>query len=117
MTIIAKGTEVNGSVAVEGNIRIDGTIRGDVTATEGLEIGRTGIVVGALVQSKTAIVHGRVEAQLIAPQSITIGGKAVVLGDLRTGNLIIEEGAVFHGMSSMMDEAAAKKRMSSEKVV
>lgn len=110
MTIIAKGTEVIGSITVEGNIRVDGTIRGDVRATEGVEVGKTGLIVGSTVQSKTAIVHGRVEAHLIAPQHATIGGKAVLLGDLRTGSLVVEEGAVFHGMSSMMDEAPAKNR-------
>lgn len=110
MTIIAKGAEIIGSITVEGNIRIDGTIRGDVRATEAVEVGKTGIIVGSTVQSKTAVVHGRVEAHLIAPQHATIGGKAVLLGDLRTGSLVVEEGAVFHGMSSMMDGAPEQNR-------
>jgi len=105
VTIIDKGAEIIGSITVEGNIRIDGTIRGDVKATDGVEVGKTGVIVGSTVQSKTAIVHGRVEAHLIAPQHATIGGKAVLLGDLRTGSLVVEEGAVFHGMSSMVEGA------------
>jgi cytoskeletal protein CcmA (bactofilin family) len=110
VTIIAKDAEVNGTVTVEGNIRIDGTVRGDIKATEGLEVGKTGIVIGTTVQSKTAIIHGRMEAHLTAPQQVTLGAKAVLVGDLRTGKLIIEEGAVFHGMSNMMDDDGAKRR-------
>lgn len=108
MTIIAKGTEVSGALIIDGNIRIDGVIRGDITATDGVEVGKTGVVVGTTIQSKTAIIYGRVEGHLIAPQHITLGGKAKLLGDIKTGNLVIEEGAIFHGNSTMMKEEQPK---------
>lgn len=103
MTIIAKGTEVNGSISVEGNIRVDGTVRGDIHATDAIEIGKTGEVFGTTLQAKSAIIHGRVEGNLTAPQHVTLGGKARLLGDLKTSNLVVEEGAIFHGMSSMVE--------------
>lgn len=109
MTIIAKGTELSGSLSIEGNIRIDGTVRGDITATDGVEVGKTGLVVGTTINAKTAVIHGRVEGHLISPQHITLGSKATLLGDLKTGSLVIEEGAVFHGSSSMMDGKDSKR--------
>ena len=109
MTIIAKGTELSGSLSIEGNIRIDGTVRGDITATDGVEVGKTGFVVGTTINAKTAVIHGRVEGHLISPQHITLGSKATLLGDLKTGSLVIEEGAVFHGSSSMMDGKDSKR--------
>ncbi|MEE2708194.1 MAG: polymer-forming cytoskeletal protein [Gemmatimonadota bacterium] len=108
MTIIAKGSVFTGSFSSEGNVRIDGTIRGDVTTTDSLEVGKTGLVVGSTINAKTVVVHGRVEGHLIAPQHITLGGKATLVGDLKTGSLIIEEGAVFHGTASMMDSDHVK---------
>jgi len=108
VTIIAKGTEVSGALIIDGNIRVDGVIRGDITATDGVEVGKTGVVVGTTIQSKTAVIHGRVEGHLIAGQHITLGGKAKLLGDIKTGNLIIEEGAIFHGNSTMMKEEQPK---------
>ena len=114
MTIIAKGTELTGSLSIEGNIRIDGTVHGDVTATDGVEVGKTGLVSGTTINAKTAVVHGRVEGHLIAPQHITLGGKATLLGDLKTGCLVIEEGAVFHGTSSMMDGKGVKGAKATE---
>lgn len=108
MTIIAKGTELIGSLSVEGNIRIDGTVRGDVTASDSVEVGKTGAVVGTTIRSKSAVIHGSVEGHLVAPQHITLGAKATLLGDLQTRSLIIEEGAVFHGNSTMVDEKSAK---------
>jgi len=109
VTIIAKGSVFTGSFSSEGNVRIDGTVRGDITTTDSVEVGKTGMVVGSTINAKTAVVHGRVEGQLIAPQHITLGGKATLVGDLKTGSLVIEEGAVFHGTSSMMDGKEAKR--------
>lgn len=108
MTIIAKGTELKGSLSVDGNIRIDGTVHGDITATDSVEIGKTGIVISTTIMSKSAIIHGRVEGHLVAPQHVTIGAKATLLGDLQTKSLVIEEGAVFHGTSTMMDGKDSK---------
>lgn len=109
-TIIASGTEVNGSMTVNGSIRIEGVVRGNVTATESLEVGETGRIVDATaIQAKSAVIHGRVEGNLLAPQHVTLGGKATLIGDLRTGSLVVEEGAIFQGLSAMLE--GEKKRV------
>lgn len=113
MTIIAKGTEVNGPMTVDGSIRVDGVVRGSVTATESLEVGKTGLITDATtIEAKSAVIHGRIEGNLLAPQHVTLGGKATLIGDLRTGRLVIEEGAIFHGNSAMIDEVGAKHSLS-----
>lgn len=110
MTIIAKGAEVNGTMDVEGNIRVDGTVHGDVRATEGVEVGKSGRIVGSVIESKTAVIHGYVESHLIVSQHILLGGKSILVGDLKTKTLVIEEGAVFHGNSAMADEPVESDR-------
>lgn len=110
MTIIAKGAEVNGSMDVEGNVRVDGTVHGDVRATEGVEVGKSGRIVGSAIESKTAVIHGYVESRLAVSQHILLGGKSILVGDLQTKTLVIEEGAVFHGNSAMADEPAGSDR-------
>ena len=110
MTIIAKGAEVNGSMDVEGNVRVDGTVHGDVKATEGVEVGKTGRIVGSAIESKTAVIHGYVESHLIVSQHILLGGKSILVGDLKTKTLVIEEGAVFHGNSAMADEPVGSRQ-------
>lgn len=112
MTIIAKGAEMNGSMDIEGNVRVDGTVHGDVRATEGVEVGKTGRIVGSTIESKTAVIHGYVESHLIVSQHILLGGKSTLVGDLKTKTLVIEEGAVFHGNSAMADELAGSDQVS-----
>ncbi|MXY50237.1 MAG: hypothetical protein F4Y38_13195 [Gemmatimonadetes bacterium] len=112
MTIIAKGAEMNGSMDIEGNVRVDGTVHGDVRATEGVEVGKTGRIVGSTIESKTAVIHGYVESHLIVSQHILLGGKSTLVGDLKTKTLVIEEGAVFHGNSAMAEELAGSDQVS-----
>ena len=112
MTIIAKGAEMNGSMDIEGNVRVDGTVHGDVRATEGVEVGKTGRIVGSTIESKTAVIHGYVESHLIVSQHCLLGGKSTLVGDLKTKTLVIEEGAVFHGNSAMADELAGSDQVS-----
>lgn len=114
MTIIAKGAEVNGSMDVEGNIRVDGTVNGDVKATDSVEVGKSGRIVGTFIESKNAVVHGYVESRLIVSQQVLLGGKSTLVGDLKTKSLVIEEGAVFHGNSSMSEDHGANDRTSGD---
>lgn len=110
MTIIAKGTEVNGSVDVEGNVRVDGTVNGDVKATDGVEVGKSGRIIGSAIESKTAMIHGYVESCLTVSQHVLLGSKSTFVGDVKTKSLVIEEGAVFHGNSAMSDNDAVSDR-------
>ena len=103
MTIIAKGTEVSGTLKIEGNIRIDGTVHGNVIATQGLEVGKSGRIIGESIDSKTAVIHGYVEGLLKVAERVVLGSKAALVGDLKTKSLVIEEGAVFHGNSAVSE--------------
>lgn len=106
MTIIAKGAEVSGALNIEGNIRIDGTVNGDIKATDSVEVGQTGRIVGKSIISKTAVIHGHVEGDLTASQNIVLGSKSTLVGNLQTKSLVIEEGAVFHGNSAVSENGS-----------
>ncbi len=114
MTIIAQGTELNGSVDVEGSIRVDGTVNGDVKATECIEVGKSGRVVGSAIESKTAIINGYVEGRLTVSSQVHLGSKSTFLSDLKTKSLVIEEGAVFHGNAAMSEKEAVSHREDSD---
>ena len=103
MTIIAKGAEVKGALNIEGNIRVDGTVNGDIKATDSIEVGQTGRIVGKSIVSKTAVIHGHVEGDLVASQNIVLGSKSTLVGNLKAKSLVIEECAVFHGNSAVSE--------------
>jgi|WetSurMetagenome_2_1015567.scaffolds.fasta_scaffold190402_2 cytoskeletal protein CcmA (bactofilin family) len=100
LSIIGAGTIVNGSIKSEGSIRIDGKIVGNVATVSDAAVGITGIVEGT-VDARNITIAGKVLGTLNAAQKLVLEGKSVLKGDLRTARLVIDEGAVFDGKSSM----------------
>jgi cytoskeletal protein CcmA (bactofilin family) len=99
-TIIGKDSVIEGTLEVKGGLRIDGMVRGQITATESLSVGDSGRVEADLA-SVMIVIGGKVAGNILAKEKIELQSKAEVEGDITTKNLIIEEGAVFHGRCNM----------------
>jgi cytoskeletal protein CcmA (bactofilin family) len=101
-TIIGKGSVIEGTLEVEGELRIDGMVKGKISSTESLTIGNGGIVEGEL-NTKIVVIGGSVIGNVFALEKAELQSKAVIEGDITTKNLIVEEGAIFHGKCNMRD--------------
>lgn len=99
-TIIGKDSVIEGTLEVKGGLRIDGMVRGQISATESLSVGDSGRVEADLA-SVMIVIGGKVAGNILAKEKIELQSKAEVEGDITTKNLIIEEGAVFHGRCNM----------------
>ena len=101
-TIIGKDSMIEGTIKVQGGVRIDGAVRGRISASESLAVGDSGMVEAELAV-KSAVIGGKVFGNIFAQDKIELQAKAVVEGDVTTKNLVVEEGAVFHGRCNMKD--------------
>ena len=99
-TIIGKDSKFEGVLEIEGGLRVDGTVKGKISATDMLSVGDSGVI-EAEVNVKTAVIGGKVIGNIFCQERIELQTKAVVEGDIHTKNLIVEEGAVFHGNCNM----------------
>lgn len=99
-TMIGEGTMFEGKISAPHSIRIDGTAKGKIETTETITVGETGII-EADIRAKSAIIGGRVIGNLIVDDRVELEAKASLVGDLKTRNLIINEGCVFHGNCAM----------------
>ena len=97
--IIGAGSSVTGTLSTQGIARIDGNVEGTVTA-DWLIVGETGCLRGDTV-SRGMMVAGRMEGNIKADESVEIGSKGIVEGDIYTVKLNIAEGACFDGHSYM----------------
>lgn len=96
-TIIGKGSVFEGSLQVSHSIRVDGTLQGgELISPETLVVGQEGEI-RADLKVKDAVINGKIIGNLEASDSVILESNAVMLGDLKTRILIIEEGAVFRG--------------------
>jgi cytoskeletal protein CcmA (bactofilin family) len=99
-TIIGKDTEVKGSIIAAGAIRVDGQVDGEIVSKGDIVIGETGEV-KAQIKARSATIAGSVHGNADIIDKLELASSAKLYGDIKTGVLIISEGAVFKGSCEM----------------
>jgi cytoskeletal protein CcmA (bactofilin family) len=99
-TLIGKDTQIKGAINAGGTIRIDGQVEGEVTTKGDIIVGETGII-KALLRARNATVAGTVHGNTEIMDKLELSPSAKLYGDIKTGILIIGEGAVFKGACEM----------------
>lgn len=101
--ILSKGTRINGKLKVEGSIHIDGTVEGNIDVTESLIIGKTGRIQGE-IHTRDCFSGGRIEGNLYSDGRVEFKSGAMLKGDLKCKQLVIEEGVIFDGTCKMSEK-------------
>ncbi len=99
-TFLGKGVDFKGILNFDGTIRIDGRVEGEVHTTGTLIIGEQAVIKGIL-SAGTLMTSGKVNGTVTATAKIQILKPGVLIGDIRTPGISIEDGAHFHGMCDM----------------
>jgi cytoskeletal protein CcmA (bactofilin family) len=100
VSIISTGVTIEGNLISEGNVRIDGKVNGNVSVSGNLTVGDLSIIIGE-VKARNITMSGHVEGKVFADEKLRLEAKSVLKGDLITKTLIIDEGALFDGHSTM----------------
>jgi len=106
-TMIGEGTIFEGKITVPHSIRVDGTMKGKMETAETLTVGNTGVIEADII-AKSAIIAGKVVGNLSVEDRVELEAQASLIGDLKTRDLIINEGATFHGNCSMDNVKSVK---------
>jgi cytoskeletal protein CcmA (bactofilin family) len=101
-TMIGEGTSFEGSITVPHGIRIDGAFKGKIESSGMLTIGTTGVL-EADIKAKSIIIGGKVSGNIVGAERVELESKASFIGDLQTHDLVINEGALFHGKCLMKE--------------
>lgn len=80
VTVISKGTSINGSISSDGSLEIMGTITGDVECLGKLSI--TGKIVGNSSAAEVYVNTERLEGSITSEGSVKVGLGTVILGDI-----------------------------------
>lgn len=95
-TILGKGTSIAGDIKVNGFVRVDGDIKGNLETDSNVIVGENSRIQGN-VKSKTIIVGGIILGNVFATDNVKLLAGAVVIGDVISHKVQIEETAVIHG--------------------
>jgi cytoskeletal protein CcmA (bactofilin family) len=93
---IGSDSYFGGRFLVKGNMRIDGTFEGKVLLVDQLEIGPKARV-KTNISATSVVVEGVVIGSIAASRRILLLATARVLGDLKTPELIIQDGVILEG--------------------
>jgi cytoskeletal protein CcmA (bactofilin family) len=100
LTIIGAGTTLEGTIIAPHSVRIDGSLKGKLETSETLTVGSTGHIEADII-AKSAIIGGSVHGNLSVEDRVELEANASLVGDLKARDLVINEGATFHGNCSM----------------
>ena len=109
MTHIGPSVVFEGDVTCDEDITIDGRITGNIHVREAaLIIAKAGHAESS-IRAARVVVHGTVTGTITAGERIELAASANVTGDLSATQVVIADGATFHGRVDMGRRTIAAK--------
>lgn len=97
---IGKGTFLEGNIETFGNIRIEGKVNGNIKSKSKVALGHQSHVEGNIM-AQNADIEGEVKGKIEVAELLVLKATAVINGDIMTGKMVVEPGAVFNGTCKM----------------
>ncbi len=97
---IGKGTFLTGDIETYGNIRIEGKMTGHLKCKAKVVLGQASQVDGNIL-AQNADIEGEVKGRIEVTELLVLKATAVINGDIFTGKMVVEPGAVFNGTCKM----------------
>lgn len=107
-SIIGYGTTFTGDLDLTGLLKIDGDFSGSIKAEGKVLVGHSGRAKCSIF-AKTVVVGGVVKGDIYAVDRVVILSTGMVLGNIRSPRLVMEEGVLFNGELTVTDEEERKE--------
>ena len=102
-TLIGEGSKFEGNIYINGALKVDGEIIGDVTSAGDVIIGEASYITGNIT-CNNILISGTVTGNVSSSGQISLSSTAMTKGELKSGSLIIDEGAEFTGNCQTLDK-------------
>ena len=115
VAVLTASTIINGNIATEGNLNITGAVQGNSQAAEiyaegakivgelrsngSVKVGQSTVIIGSIFAS-SAVVAGAVKGDIDVKGPVILDSSAIVMGDIKSKSVQINNGAVVEGMCS-----------------
>ncbi len=103
---IGKSVLVKGELSGSEDLYLDGEVEGSIQLKDhSLIVGPHGRV-RANIQARDVVVHGKVDGNVRGTERVELKKSAVLVGDITTQRIIVEDGAFFKGAVDIQKDAA-----------
>lgn len=107
---IGKSVLIKGQLSGSEDLYLDGEVEGTIELREhSLVVGPNGRI-RANISAREVILHGKVEGNIQASERVELKKSCVVVGDITTQRISIEDGAFFKGAVDLQKESKPEPR-------
>ena len=110
-TLIGNGSFVRGDMTINGSVSIDGGLDGNLQ-TDAAAIVSANARIKGNIEAASAIIGGIVLGDITAHDSVKRLSSSVVIGNIITRTIQMEDNAVFHGHCIALSDEAQFERQS-----
>ncbi len=107
-SIVGEGTTFRGELVLAGLLRIDGDFSGTITTSGKVLVGKNGRA-ECTIKAGTVVVGGIVRGNIVSTEKVMVLSTGMVIGNISTPRLVVEEGVLLNGSCLVSKEAAAVK--------
>jgi cytoskeletal protein CcmA (bactofilin family) len=105
---IGKSVLVRGELSGSEDLYLDGEVEGSIELRDhALTIGPNGRI-RANVVARDVVVHGKVDGNIHSTEKVELKKSSVLVGDISTQRIVIEDGAFFKGAIDIRKDAKAE---------
>ena len=107
--VIGENSYFTGTFLINGSLRIDGRFEGKYLQAEQLYIGRGGKI-KTNINAVSVIVEGMIIGNITASSRVLLMPTARILGDIKTPELIIQNGVILEGRCTIANDLKSSAR-------
>lgn len=107
-SIVGEGTKFRGDLELAGLLRIDGDFAGSIKTEGKVLVGKNGRA-ECTIKASTVVIGGIVRGNIFSAEKVIILSTGMVIGNISTPRLIVEEGVVLNGSCVISKDAALPK--------
>ena len=100
-TLITEGITIKGTVEGEGVVQVEGTVVGEFNMVGAIIVAESGLVKGPITADVVRIA-GKVAGNITAREHMRLEHTGILIGDVSTASLVVEDGGCLNGRSTMM---------------
>jgi cytoskeletal protein CcmA (bactofilin family) len=109
---IGKSVLIKGELSGSEDLYLDGEVEGTIELREhSLVVGPNGRI-KASISAREVVLHGKAEGNIRATERVELRKSCVLVGDITTHRILIEDGAFFKGSVDLQKESKPEPRRS-----
>jgi cytoskeletal protein CcmA (bactofilin family) len=106
-TVLAEDIDFSGVLSFKEPLMIKGKFKGEIKASGDLYVGEKADI-EAKIEARTISSRGRIRGNITAQARVELAATAIVDGDIRCPDLVIESGAKYNGTCAMEKKLEGK---------